>query len=73
MIIEKPFIIWTFRRSGGTNLGDALFHASSFQSVQHEPFNTDRVFKHVINDWNENISISALKENISEILEKNIN
>lgn len=67
---QSPFIIWTFRRSGGTNLGDALFNGSSFNAVQHEPFNVDRIFKHVINGWKENQDIDKLYDDMETILKE---
>ncbi len=67
-----PFIIWTFRRSGGTNLGQALFENSSYKSVQHEPFNTDRKFKHVINDWKKNKDKEELYTSVEKILKDKI-
>ena len=67
---QSPFIIWTFRRSGGTNLGNALFNGSSFNTVQHEPFNIDRIFKHVIINWRENQSLEQLYDDIDCILKE---
>ncbi len=48
---ERPFIIWTLRRTGGTNLANALFGASSYKNAYHEPFNIDRKFNFVQNNW----------------------
>ncbi|OLQ92077.1 hypothetical protein BIY22_16325 [Vibrio panuliri] len=47
-----------------------MFNGSSFNSVQHEPFNIDRIFKHVIEQWKENQNIQILYENIECILKE---
>lgn len=39
---EAPFIIWTFRRTGGTSLRSIFFWLSSFEAWQDEAFNRDR-------------------------------
>lgn len=69
---NSPFIIWTFRRSGGTNLGQALFESSKFDAVEHEPFNIDRKFKHVIEAWKKNKNIDEIDSLIDKILEEKI-
>lgn len=50
---EAPFIIWTLRRTGGTNLAQALFDSSKFNGVNHEPYNKNRVFGFVQKNWEE--------------------
>lgn len=70
--MESPFIIWTFRRTGGTNLGQALFKASKFNNVEHEPFNLDRVFGHVVREWKKHQDKDALRQAIDEILSKKV-
>ncbi|MFH7566177.1 sulfotransferase family 2 domain-containing protein [Oceanimonas smirnovii] len=67
---EAPFIIWTLRRCGGTNLGEALFKASKFNAVQHEPFNGDRIFGHITRSWSNTKDKELLYKNIREVLEK---
>ncbi|WP_271912217.1 hypothetical protein [Vreelandella alkaliphila] len=66
--MEMPFIIWTLRRSGGTNLGAALFKASSFSGIQHEPFNGDRVFGYIVQQWKKDKNDDLLRKNIREVL-----
>jgi hypothetical protein len=44
MTEPAPFIIWTLRRTGGTNLSQALFERVPFPKVPHEPFNHDRLY-----------------------------
>ncbi|MCP8688671.1 sulfotransferase family 2 domain-containing protein [Marinobacterium sedimentorum] len=65
---ESPFIIWTLRRSGGTNLGDALFAASKFSAIQHEPFNGDRILGHITKAWMENSDEARLRKEIKNVL-----
>lgn len=67
---ENPFIIWTLRRSGGTNLGEALFKASKFNAVQHEPFNDDRIFGNITKYWKETQDKEVLHTSIREILKQ---
>lgn len=40
--MERPFIIYTLRRTGGTSLTAFMSRISSFPTVEHEPFNKDR-------------------------------
>lgn len=65
---EHPFIIWTLRRCGGTNLGEALFKFSSYKAIQHEPFNSDRFFGWVTQDWIANKNRQSLENNIKSVL-----
>lgn len=44
---ERPFLLLTQRRTGATFLTSALSEVSSFDTVQHEPFNLDRQFGHI--------------------------
>ena len=39
---EKPWIILTLRRTGGTELTAALAQLSAFRTIEHEPFNPER-------------------------------
>jgi hypothetical protein len=40
--LEKPYITFTMRRTGGTSLMTFLSRISSFSNVEHEPFNKER-------------------------------
>lgn len=42
--VERPFLLLTQRRTGATFLASLLSETSSFDTVQHEPFNLDRQF-----------------------------
>ncbi|WP_425102313.1 hypothetical protein [Tropicibacter sp. S64] len=46
-----PYIIWTMQRTGGTTLATLLAELSEHPGVQHEPFNQDRKFGHVVTHW----------------------
>lgn len=70
---NSPFIIWTFRRSGGTNLAHKLITHSKFSTVEHEPFNIDRIYKHITKDWIKNKNKDSLDEGLRSILSKKIN
>lgn len=67
---NQPFIIWTLRRTGGTNLAQALFERSPYPGVQHEPFNQDRVFGQITRDWLETHDEQAMRNALSAICER---
>ncbi len=69
----SPFIIWTFRRSGGTNIANALFENSHYPSVEHEPFNLERVWGKVQIDWSKHQDKQRLIEEVDNILSKKCN
>ncbi|WGW06050.1 hypothetical protein [Tropicibacter oceani] len=46
-----PYIIWTMQRTGGTTLASLLAVLSEHPGVQHEAFNEERVFGHVVGHW----------------------
>lgn len=50
---EKPWLILTLRRTGGTSLTSFLANISSFPAVEHEPFNVDRIFGAITKDFQE--------------------
>jgi len=62
-----PFIIWTFRRTGGTHLAQALFDRALFDDLQHEPFNPDRVYGGVSRHWMEHEDESALRDALTQV------
>jgi hypothetical protein len=70
--LEKPFIIWTHRRCGGTNLAKALFSSSKFESVEHEPFNTNRCFGELQRLLASGSYVGDLKSDVRIILTNNI-
>ncbi|MGV8988662.1 MAG: hypothetical protein ACOH2H_20555 [Cypionkella sp.] len=69
-LMDKPFIIWALRRTGGTTFAALLAKASSHPSVPHEPFNPDRVYGWVSKEWNRDFDVERMRTSISEILQK---
>lgn len=65
-------IIWTFRRTGGTNLTSAIIKSLGGKTVEHEPFNTDRVFGSITTQWKETSNIEQLRASLREIFLQNI-
>jgi len=63
-----PFIIWTFRRTGGTNLAQAMFETSPLQGIEHEPFNHDRSLGYITKEWEESRDREKLKQSIKNVL-----
>lgn len=68
--MDKPFIIWTLRRTGGTTFAALLATASSHPSVPHEPFNPDRLYGAVSKGWNQEFDVEKMRGAISEILKQ---
>ena len=48
---EKPFLILTLRRTGGTSLMTFLTRVSAFPLVEHEPFNPGRCWHDLARDF----------------------
>lgn len=67
MAANMPFIIWTLRRTGGTNLAKALFSRSACPSVQHEPFNTDRLYGAITQAWLRDHDRAALDRGLDQL------
>ena len=65
-----PIIIWTFRRTGGTNLAEAMFQASECETVPHEPFNTDRCFGYILQDYMKNKDLNSVYASLDEVVKK---
>ena len=59
---EKPWLILTLRRTGGTSLTSFLADVSQFPPVEHEPFNTDRVFGKITTDFRKTRDVAAMQE-----------
>ncbi len=49
--MSKPFFIWTMRRTGGTSLTDLLMQISEHKTIEHEPFNLDRIFGYIMQEF----------------------
>lgn len=63
-----PIIIWTLRRTGGTNLGTSLFERSPFPAVQQEPFNDDRIYGAVTAEFRTSADEPSLRAALRKIL-----
>ncbi len=65
---ERPWLILTLRRTGGTSLTAFLAGISPFPTVQHEPFNIDRVFGQVTRAFRDHRDAQALRAGIAAAL-----
>lgn len=72
MLEAAPFIIWTLRRTGGTNLSHALFGRSPFEKSQHEPFNPERQFGQITRDWLASKDLPALRRSVAEVCQRRV-
>lgn len=68
-----PFIVLTLRRTGGTSLVSFMSELSDFETVQHEPFNVDRIWGNIVSQFLESGNNEELKNNISIVLSKRPN
>jgi hypothetical protein len=64
---DHPFIIWTLRRTGGTNLTRHLVNRSGLRGVEHEPFNPGRIFGHVTDAWKQGKDKALLAEQMRAV------
>lgn len=62
---KRPFIIWTLRRTGGTNL------AAHIGVKHHEPFNKDRIFGDVSKAWLATKDEAGLRSGVKAALKGN--
>jgi LPS sulfotransferase NodH len=65
---DKPFIIWTMQRTGGTNFTKNLIQMTGL-SVHHEPFNRPREYGGLSAHWEEHRDTDELDLRIGEILD----
>lgn len=65
--IQRPFIIWTLQRTGGTNLTRHLMQRAKYPRPQHEPFNRKREFGHVTREWVQHEDTQRLEASMTEI------
>lgn len=65
---EAPFIIWTFRRTGGTSLRSIFFWLSPFAAWQDEAFNRDRELGSLTRDFENSSDKSALNNAITQVV-----
>ncbi len=69
----KPIIVWTLRRTGGTNLAARLFDRTGRKNVQHEPFNLGRQFGDTTKRWLEKADETALRKDVVAICSEHVN
>jgi FkbM family methyltransferase len=67
---KVPFIIWTLRRTGGTNLTQQLVRLSGLSGTEHEPFNKGRKYGHITEKWVETQDRKALDDAIEQVIAK---
>lgn len=67
---HQPFIIWTFRRVGGTNFANTLFEHCNATSFYLEPFNINRVFGSIHTQYRTQSNKEALRRSLFNALEK---
>lgn len=65
---EPPFIIWTFRRTGGTTLRSIFFWLSSFPAWQDEAFNRDRELGGITRTFEETGDAAALDTAVRDVV-----
>ena len=65
---ETPFIIWTSRRTGGTNFARALYKSSNLQCIEDEPFNLGRAWGYITKEWKKNFDYVELYKLINQLL-----
>ncbi len=70
---DRPFIICTLQRTGGTNLTRHLAGRSPFRMAQHEPFNFPRVHGAVSRTFRDTGDADALRAAIREIVPRDEN
>ena len=71
--LDKPLIIWTLQRTGGTNLSKFLNRISDYEKSQDEPFNPRRQFGEVTRDWKAGKDQAALDNKVADILGERFN
>lgn len=67
--ISSPFIIWTLRRTGGTNLATYLFDRSPRSGIEHEPLNPGRYLGYITEGWQKTGDRTKLRQDLKGVLE----
>ena len=70
---ERPYLILTLRRTGGTSLMSFLARVSSFPPLQHEPLNADRVWGPLTKAFRKTGDAAALEAALAQRLERRPN
>lgn len=67
--MSTPFVIWTFRRTGGTTLTDLMMDLSEHPRTDQEPFNWDRSFGAVSKHWYDTHDAARLEADLDAVLQ----
>ncbi|BDG72000.1 hypothetical protein Rmf_19290 [Roseomonas fluvialis] len=70
---EAPFIIWTFRRTGGTSLRSIFFWLSPFEAWQDEGFNRDRELGAITREFEASQDLAALEASVGDVVARRKN
>jgi len=69
-VTQRPLIIWTLRRTGGTSLARQLFASLPFPVLEHEPFNPDRAQGGLARRWSQGDAERAtVRSRLEQLLE----
>jgi len=66
--MSDPFVIWTMRRTGGTTFTSLLTTLSEHPGTEHEPFNPDRKFGDITQNWITQQNPEALMNGLDKVL-----
>jgi len=67
-LAEKPWLIVTFRRTGGSTLTSLLTAMSNYQTIIDEAFNRQRMFGHITLEFLETRDLSTLDASVTNAL-----
>ncbi|MEP4249932.1 hypothetical protein [Tateyamaria sp.] len=70
---EQPWLILTLRRTGGTSLTSFLAEVSKFSAVEHEPFNVDRIFGSITQDFQKTGDVDAMRAAVADAVKDHPN
>lgn len=65
---QRPYLILTLRRTGGTSLMSFLSNVSSYPTLQHEPFNAKRVWGHLQSEYKGRYDSAEFEAKLDEAL-----
>lgn len=65
---ERPYLILTLRRTGGTSVMTFLSRISGFPGLQHEPFNQGRVWGRLTEAFQKTGDTGALERRLARVL-----
>ena len=65
---ERPWIILTLRRTGGTSLTTFLSQISDFPKIEHEPFNPDRKLGRITRAFRDTGDLAAMQAEVAAAL-----